>query len=274
MVSKEKLGNLIKLNLTILICIIGMVFIGLSSFSIIPKASFFNEFFKNLGFVFVPTTLVAFLIGWSKTMKEATCVYKDFRIFDVYHNRTEFEEKYGLNNFFIQNIGKGICKVDILTPDLTYLDRHKDDFAKYVNDGKLKIRILCLDPDSDCDFIETREAELYGHDENLRFRPQIHAALDRFYETKLTKINEEYQDKFIIKTFESSPSIVLFRANNKILISFLLRGGKARNHAHVGFDFFVNNEKRNPGQCFILNHFNLIWEKDGKVYQPKNRENV
>jgi hypothetical protein len=140
---------------------------------------------------------------------------------------------------------------------LSSLDVHR--FLKE-NSGEIDVRFLMLSPKSM--FVATRYSEIPGKESAEDFAIEI--------SNNLKHLINEYKDepKVGIRLYHRQPTFMMYLIDDTLILSHILRQGRARDQAHFLFD--LNYPRIRMIVDDYINHFQQVWEEAVKC----NRKNA
>ncbi|GEM_PF-4984586 len=143
--------------------------------------------------------------------------------------------------------------IDLLVTNFNYFNNNIDELLNRVEKG-VNLRILVLNPNDE--FVKRRYKDL-GNKSSEEFCNSIKTSFNEFINGRDEKeLKAKLKGKIEIRIFSDSPSIMYFRIDNKIFISFILKQGRGRSYTHIEFR---KDEGFSHADCFI-EHFEKLWE--------------
>ncbi len=71
--------------------------------------------------------------------------------------------------------------------------------------------------------------------------------------------SDDNRKYFEMKIFNKCPSIIIFRVDQQLILSFILTTGKARNQPHIKINLICDSGKKSDAYRFV-DHFNKLWK--------------
>lgn len=121
----------------------------------------------------------------------------------------------------------------------------------------VKVRILTLHPGHE--FISKRFIEL-GFSKAKSFSEEMIVSIKHFCRDRERRLTKAEQQNFEIRLYKNPPTLMLFRRDHHIIVSFILQQGRARDQLHIEFNALPRAGKPNLSKAFI-DHFEIVWEK-------------
>lgn len=182
---------------------------------------------------------------------------------------------------FLTEFFKDAKEIDIVTPNLYEVyDRALSTLKK----SNARIRMMSLHPE--CSAVYRRFNDM-GPSEGIRSRgiysSLIREALEELQKERFLKKNWE------IRTYTLYPVLTIFRADNRFLLGFPLRGCRVRDQFHIELtlpqetietldDYEAKGKKLNPDirlgagiRSNLIRHFDLIWEGDKDIKKKASK---
>ncbi|HJZ24600.1 MAG TPA: hypothetical protein VJ201_09200 [Candidatus Babeliales bacterium] len=249
-----------------LLLLFGIILIFVSA-KVEESSKFWGVFLRDIGFVFAPVAAIALLYDYFAEKRYSK--YLANQVTDVIIQ--ELGDKYYLGHKELLMIYPNRLKthlseffnsanqrIDILTTNLKSLDLCKTTLVQKASNG-IKVRVLTLNPTHG--FLRSRYKEL-GFTEPKLFYNEMITALRHF--VKEENNISSYKNNYKVKIHQSSPTLMLFRSDDKLILGFILRQGRASDFMHIEFNCSEKYDRPNYSQCFI-EHFDTLWKEAEEV---------
>jgi hypothetical protein len=166
----------------------------------------------------------------------------------VYSARHEID----FSNFF----GQSTEVIEILVTNLQSMEIYIGHLFDMAQKG-IKVRILAIDPHNE--FLRRRFIHL-GFKQFNTFADEMIISLKHFCMERDIRLTPDRQENFQIRVYSSPPTLMIFKSDNRIIISYILQQGRARHLPHMEFDCTLLPDKKNPSYAFV-EHFNVVWSQ-------------
>jgi len=266
--SRKAIENLQSIAILFGLLILGLVFI-LASLLLNSHNEILVTMLRDVGFVFTPVAAISLIYRQfvekprsseleniiehklQDTLElQFNRLVKPHERFKCYSNRAEIN----FHSFFSSAEN---C-IDILVTNLQSLQMHLDLFAEMSQNG-VKVRILAINPTHE--FLKKRFNEL-SFKKIRHFREEMVTALRNVW-SHIEKISNPAS--FEIRVYENTPTIMIFRCDNDLIISFILRQGRAREYLHIRFNSLGSQSLDETARCFV-DHFEVLFSESQKIY--------
>ncbi len=185
------------------------------------------------------------LIGLKEKLDDFICGTKGIKL---HSNRNDL--------MLVNKIQEAQDKICIYVTNLDFLSNHFSDLINAARRGVL-IKILGLKPTNL--FIATRFHELSKANAQSFF-DEIKVHLVQLREQLQQVVNDQtISDRFKVKLYISQPTHMIFWFDNSLIVSFILRQGRAREQIHIEFDL-LDSTISDMADDFVKD-FNLIWNE-------------
>ena len=255
--------------------ILAMFLVGASLIAISALLTAFPGFWstvlRDMGFVFCPVAVLALL--YQQLFEEPHSEHVALRISDnvvtkirtgigrqeivcIYPSRTAIDFK----RFF--EVAQE--RIDILTTNLRSMVLYVDTLCKKARHG-VSVRVLTLNPvdpfsgSGHHPFLKTRYKDL-DYNRVEQFSAQMVASLTNFCSTKEREFSAFESCSFKIRLYDNSPSIMMFRSDDELILGFILRQGRSSEFIHIQCDLRQVDEVP-KSCCDFARHFDCVWNE-------------
>lgn len=258
-----------KRELQVLTSLLGLLLLGLITLviAILTETNYpiTSKILRELGLVITPPAVLALLyerFAERDHARETANRIADFLETQLEHRlggqieNSDIVAVYPARHAidFYKYYSQATKQIDILTTNLQSMENYVGLLIDLAKKG-VKIRILTLHPSNE--FINRRFTEL-GFKEARSFAEEMIVSIKHFCRDKEQRLTEEQRDNFQIRLYKNPPSMMLFRRDYNIIVSFILQQGRSRDQLHMEFNCFPQSGKQRLSTAFI-EHYEILW---------------
>ncbi len=262
--------------------VIGISFIFVSAL-IRSRSEFWSTTLRDIGFVFSPIAILALLYQYVAEQRHSRFVAKHIvsdileELDDRRGGRTGLNEVVAIHPNrrvidFQKFFGSANHQIDILTTNFNSLSMYIGLLVSKANNGT-QVRVLTLNPRHE--FVARRAGELRLTVQG--FFNELRSSLLELCTERENKLRRDRQGNCTVKIYDNTPSLTLFRSDNRLIVGFLFQQGRGRSQMHIQFE---GSRLFCPSKCklqvcrarccqYFMNHFGMIWKQAEQMTAEK-----